>query len=103
MSSGAKGGNRAAGQVKDGPGTRCLYSQQASMAQKLEGTHKSDEPVSKIIWNSWGGGGGCSNSDVTVKEHLQEEGGSGLVQNRLPSIPTLLPPSRCHISFEITF
>ena len=52
MSSGAKDGNRVAGQVKDGPGTGCLYSQQASMAQKLEGTHKSDEPVSKITWNS---------------------------------------------------
>ena len=52
MSSGAKGGNRAAGQVKDGPGTGCLYSPQASMVQKSEGTHKSDEPVSKITWNS---------------------------------------------------
>ena len=44
--------NRAAGQVKDGPGTGCLYSQQAGLVQKSEGTHKSDEPVSKIIWNS---------------------------------------------------
>ena len=52
MSSGAKDGNRAAGQVKDGPGTGCLYSQQAGWWQKTEGTHKSDEPVSKITWNS---------------------------------------------------
>ena len=52
VSSGAKGGNRAAGQVKDGPGTGCLYSQQGVMAQMSEGTHKSDEPVSKITWNS---------------------------------------------------
>ena len=43
MSSGAKGGNRAAGQVKDGPGTGVLYSQQAGLGQKKEGTHKSDE------------------------------------------------------------
>lgn len=52
MSSGAKGGNRVAGQVKDGPGRGCLYSQQAGLVQKMEGTHKSDEPVSKITWNS---------------------------------------------------
>ena len=44
--------NRAAGQVKDGPGMGCLYSQQGGMAQMSEGTHKSDEPVSKITWNS---------------------------------------------------
>ena len=44
--------NRAAGQVKDGPGTGCLYSQQAEQGQKMEGTHKSDEPVSKTNWNS---------------------------------------------------
>ena len=44
--------NRAAGQVKDGPGMGCLYSQQAGLVQKSEGTHKSDEPVSKITWNS---------------------------------------------------
>ena len=25
------------------------------------------------------------------------------MQNGLPSIPTLLPPSECHISLEITF
>ena len=55
VSSGAKGGNRVAGQVKDGLGTGCLCSQQAGLVQKSEGTHKSDEPVSKIIWNSWGG------------------------------------------------
>ena len=52
MSSGAKGGNRAAGQVKDGPSMGCLYSQQAGLGQKREGTHKLDEPVSKITWNS---------------------------------------------------
>ena len=52
MSSGAKGGNRVAGQVKDGPGRGCLYSQQAGMGQKREGTHKSDDPVSKTTWNS---------------------------------------------------
>ena len=44
--------NRAAGQVKDGPGTGCLYSQQVGLVQKSEGTHKSDEPVSKTTWNS---------------------------------------------------
>ena len=52
MSLGAKGGNRAAGQVKDGPGRECLYSQQVELLQKMEGTHNSDEPVSKITWNS---------------------------------------------------
>ena len=36
---------KAAGQVKDGPGMRCLYSQQTGLGQKMEGTHKSDEPV----------------------------------------------------------
>ena len=55
MSSGAKGGNWATGQVKDGPRMGCLYSQQIGLVQKTEGTHKSDEPVSKITWNS----GGC--------------------------------------------
>ena len=44
--------NRAAGQVKDGPGMGCLYSQQAGLRQKIEGTHKSDEAMSKITWNS---------------------------------------------------
>ena len=29
------------------------------------------------------------------------EGGSGLVQNWLPFLPTLLPPSGCQISLEI--
>ena len=52
MSSGAKGGNRATGQVKDGPRMGGLYSQQIGLVQKTEGTHKSDEPVSKITWNS---------------------------------------------------
>ena len=52
MSSGVKGRNRVAGQVKDGPGRVYLYSQQAGLGQKMEGTHKSDEPVSKITWNS---------------------------------------------------
>ena len=52
VSSGAKGGNRAAGQVKDGPGTGCLYSQQTGLGQKREGTPKSDELVSKTTWNS---------------------------------------------------
>ena len=52
MSSGAKGGNRAAGQMKDGPGTGCLYSQQVGLVQKTEGTHNSDEPVSMKTWNS---------------------------------------------------
>ena len=55
VSSGAKGGNRATGQVKDGPGRGSLYSPQARLWQKTEGTHKSDEPVSKTTWNSWGG------------------------------------------------
>ena len=55
MSSGAKGGNRVAGQVKDGPGRGCLYSQQVELLQNMEGTHKSDEPVSKTTWNSCGG------------------------------------------------
>ena len=48
MSSGAKGGNRAAGQMKDGPGPGCLYSQQAGQGQKRERTYKTGEPVSKI-------------------------------------------------------
>ena len=52
MSSGAKGENRVAGQVKDGLGSGCLYSQQAGLGQKREGTNKSDDPVSKITWNS---------------------------------------------------
>ena len=52
MSSGVKGGNMVAGQVKDGPGTGCLYSQQAGLVQKSESTHKSDEAVSKTTWNS---------------------------------------------------
>ena len=55
VSSGAKVGNRAAGQVKDGPGTGCVYSQQAGLGQKREGTHKSDELVSKITCSSWEG------------------------------------------------
>ena len=52
MLSGAKDGNREAGQVKDGLGRGCLYSQQAGLVQKSEGTHKSDEPVSKTTRNS---------------------------------------------------
>ena len=47
MSAGAKDGNRGAGKVKDGPGRECSYSQEAGLGQKREGTHKSDEPVSK--------------------------------------------------------
>ena len=43
-----KGGVR---QVKDGWVGRCLYSQQAGLVQKLEGTHKSDEPVSNTTRN----------------------------------------------------
>ena len=58
--------NRAAGQVKDGPCTGCQYSQQARLVQKREGTHKSDEPMSKTTWNSRRG----SNGDVTHIEHL---------------------------------
>ena len=57
--------------------------------QKREGTHKSDEPVSKITWDSGGG----SSGDVTHIEHLHGEGGSGLVQTWLPSVPTLMSPS----------
>ena len=44
--------NREAGQVKDGLGTGYLYSLQSGLVQKSEGTHKSDEPVSKTNWNS---------------------------------------------------
>ena len=55
VSSGAKGGNRVAGQVKDGLGTGCLYSLHCGLVQKSEGTQKSDEPVSKTTWNSCGG------------------------------------------------
>ena len=43
-----------------------------------------------------------SNDDITHVFHLQGRG-SGLVQNWLPSIPTLLSPSGCYISLEITF
>ena len=43
---------KAAGHVKDGPGTRYLSSQQVGLGQKIEGTHKSDEAVSKTTWNS---------------------------------------------------
>ena len=46
---------------------------------------------------------GCSICDVTHVQHLQIEGGSGLVKNWLPSIPTLMSPSGCYISLEITF
>ena len=49
------GGNRVAGQVKDGPGMGCLYSPQAGLVQKRECTQKSAEPVSKTTWNSCGG------------------------------------------------
>ena len=45
MSSGAKDGNRVAGQVKDGLGREYLHSQQVELLQKMEGTHNSDEPV----------------------------------------------------------
>ena len=48
MSSGVKGGNMVAGQVKDGLGIVYLYSQQAGQGQKRERTYKTDEPVSKI-------------------------------------------------------
>ena len=43
------------------------------------------------------------NGDFTHIEHLHAEGGSGLVQTLLPSVPTLMSPSGCHISLEITF
>ena len=46
---------------------------------------------------------GCSKGDVTHIKHLQGKRGSRLVQNWLPSIPTHMPPSGCHISLEITF
>ena len=36
---------------------------------------------------------GCSNGDVTHVDQLQGEGGSGLVQNWLRSIPALMTPS----------
>ena len=52
MSSGAKSGNRVAGQVKDEPDRGYVYSQQVELLHKREGTHKSDEPVSKRTWNS---------------------------------------------------
>ena len=45
----------------------------------------------------------CSNGDVTHVEHLQIEGGSGIVKNWLPSIPTLMSPSGSYLSLEITF
>ena len=44
--------NRVVGQGKDGPGKGSLYSQQVGLVQKMEGTYKSDEPLSKITWNS---------------------------------------------------
>ena len=43
--------NRVAGQWKDGMDKGCLYSQQNWLEQRTEGTHKSDEPVSKTTWN----------------------------------------------------
>ena len=46
---------KVAGQGKDGLDTGCLYSQQNWLVHKPEGTHKSDEPVSKTILNFWGG------------------------------------------------
>ena len=52
MSSWPRVQNRLAGKLKDGPCMGCLYSQQVVLVQKREGTHKSDEPVSKITWNS---------------------------------------------------
>ena len=84
MSSGPKGGKQSG-------------RAQVELGQKREGTHNSDEPVSKITWDSGGG----SSGDVTHIEHLHGEGGSGLVQNWLPFLPTLLPPSGCQISLEI--
>ena len=65
----------AAGQVKDGPGTECLYSQQAGLGKKRERTYKTGEPVSKITWNPWNSW--KSDGDVTHIEQLQGEGGSG--------------------------
>ena len=44
--------NRVVEQVKDGLNMGCLYSQQVGLVQKMEGTYKSDEPLSKITWNS---------------------------------------------------
>ena len=99
MSSGAKGGNRVAGQVKDGLGRGCLYSQQAGLGQ--EGGHLQVRRACVI--DNLEFLRGCSDGDTTQVDQLQGEGGSGLVQNWLPSIHTLMPPSRCHISLDINF
>ena len=45
---GAKGGVRGVREVKDGWIGRFLCSHHDGLLQKMEGTHKSDEPVSKI-------------------------------------------------------
>ena len=44
--------NRVAGQRKMIRVWGCLYSQQNRLVQRTVGTHKSDEPVSNITWNS---------------------------------------------------
>ena len=82
MPSGAKGRNRVAGQVKDGLGRGCLYSQQAGLGQ--EGGHLQVRRACVI--DNLEFLRGCSSGDVTLILHLQGKGGSGLVQNWLPSI-----------------
>ena len=99
MSSGAKSGNRATGQVKDGPGTGCLLTTGWALAK--DGGHPQVRGA--CVKDNLEFLRGCSNGDVTHVELLQGKEGSGLVQNWLPSIPTLLPPIGCHISLEITF
>ena len=47
--------NRVAGQENDDLGAGCLYSPQVGLMQKMEGTHKLDDAVSKATCNSWGG------------------------------------------------
>ena len=44
--------NRVAGQENDDLGAGCLYSPQVGLMQKMEGTHKLDDAVSKATCNS---------------------------------------------------
>ena len=83
MPSGDKGRNRVAGQVKDGLGRGCLYSQQAGLGQ--EGGHLQVRRACVI--DNLEFLRGCSSGDVTLILHLQGKGGSGLVRTGYPLFP----------------